>query len=199
MNAMKRFEILLLSVFLVLLALIVGLRVKAVPAATEAVAAAATEEVEEPVKVVVANYATAIPQAEFEKAPEIEIEAAEIEEASEISVVYEMFFDEADVTALAQMVWGEARGCTLEDKRNCCITACNRADDWRFPDGVYECVTQPSQYLGYSKDNPIEAEFVELAERVLTDWSMKKQGVSVEWNDYNSFWGDGIRNHFYVY
>lgn len=32
---------------------------------------------------------------------------------------YEMYFTEADVTALAQMLYGEARGCTVDNQTKC--------------------------------------------------------------------------------
>ena len=106
--------------------------------------------------------------------------------------------DVQDAIALTKMLWGEARGCTYDDKRNCCITAINRAADVRFPDTVYECIVQPYQYLGYAASNPVDAELYEIAVEALTDYELHKQGIKVGWKDYNAFWGDGVQNHFYT-
>lgn len=107
-------------------------------------------------------------------------------------------YREQDAIALAKMLWGEARGCTYDDKRNCCITACNRAMDARFPDTVYDCVVQPYQYLGYAESNPIYEELYEIAVSVLQDMELYKNGETVDWYSYNAFYGDGIQNHFYT-
>lgn len=107
-------------------------------------------------------------------------------------------FNEADAEALAKMLYGEARGCTPDDMRNCCITACNRADDYRYPDTVCACVTQENQYYGYNANNPIEPFLYEIAVQVLIDWQLYKQGAAVDWNTFNCFSGDGVQNHFYT-
>lgn len=41
---------------------------------------------------------------------------------------YEMYFTEADITALAQMLYGEARGCTVDNQRKCvwCVLNADR-------------------------------------------------------------------------
>lgn len=119
-------------------------------------------------------------------------------DCTESNVVSERLYTDDDVAALARMLYGEARGCEYADQRNCCITVCNRVDDYRWADTVREVIEQPYQYQGYSANNPVCDDLKEIAETVLNDWSLKKQGVSVEWNDYNSFWGDGKQNHYYV-
>lgn len=107
-------------------------------------------------------------------------------------------YREQDAIALAKMLWGEARGCAYDDKRNCCITACNRAMDARFPDTVYDCVVQPYQYLGYAESNPVVEELYAIAVSVLQDMELHKNGETVEWYSYNAFYGDGVQNHFYT-
>lgn len=104
-----------------------------------------------------------------------------------------------DIIACAKMIWGEARGCTTEDKKNCIITVCNRCDDQRWPDTIYGCVSQECQYYGYSEENPVTDELYEIAEQVLNEWiSMKSGNDDIEWNTYNCFTGDGEANHFYT-
>ena len=112
---------------------------------------------------------------------------------------YEMYFTEADVTALAQMLWGEARGCTVDNQMKCVWCVLNRVDDARFPDTIQGVLSQPSQFHGYSPDFPVWDELKEVALDVLTRWSMEKQGAKVarELPDtYCWFTGFNGSNHF---
>lgn len=59
---------------------------------------------------------------------------------------YEMYFTEADVIALAQMLYGEARGCTLLNQQQCVWCVLNRVDDARFPDSIIGVVSQPGSF-----------------------------------------------------
>ena len=112
---------------------------------------------------------------------------------------YEMYFTEADVTALAQMLYGEARGCTVDNQMKCVWCVLNRVDDSRFPDTIIGVVSQPSQFHGYSPNFPVWDELKDVALDVLTRWSLEKQGVTVERElppEYIFFTGDGIQNNF---
>lgn len=112
---------------------------------------------------------------------------------------YEMYFTEADVIALAQMLYGEARGCTVDNQMKCVWCVLNRVDDVRFPDTIIGVVSQPSQFHGYSPNFPVWDELKEVARDVLTRWSLEKQGVTVERelpNTYLWFTGNGVQNHF---
>lgn len=112
---------------------------------------------------------------------------------------YEMYFTEADVIALAQMLYGEARGCTVDNQMKCVWCVLNRVDDSRFPDTIQGVLSQPSQFHGYSPDFPVWDELKEVARDVLTRWSMEKQGADVARElDKNAvfFTGDGIQNWF---
>ena len=112
---------------------------------------------------------------------------------------YEMYFTEADVTALAQMLYGEARGCTVDNQMKCVWCVLNRVDDPRFPDTIIGVVSQPSQFHGYSPNFPVWDELKEVARDVLTRWSLEKQGVAVERelpNTYCWFTGFNGSNHF---
>lgn len=93
---------------------------------------------------------------------------------------YEMYFTEADVIALAQMLYGEARGCTLLNQQQCVWCVLNR-------------------FYGYSDSFPVWDELYAVAEDVLTRWSMEKQGADVAREldgTYLWFTGDGETNHF---
>ena len=112
---------------------------------------------------------------------------------------YVMYFDEEDVIACARMLWGEARGCDLENQMGCVWIVCNRVDDTRFPDTIKAVIQQPGQFHGYSANFPATDELKEVARDVLTRWSLEKQGVEVErelHSDYLFFYGDGVKNHF---
>ena len=112
---------------------------------------------------------------------------------------YEMYFTEADVIALAQMLYGEARGCTVDNQMKCVWCVLNRVDDTRFPDSIIGVVSQPYQFHGYSPSFPVWDELKEVARDVLTRWSMEKQGADVARElDKNAvfFTGDGIQNWF---
>lgn len=112
---------------------------------------------------------------------------------------YVMYFDEEDVIACARMLWGEARGCSLENQIGCVWIVCNRVDDPRFPDTIKAVIQQSRQFHGYSTSFPATDELKDVARDVLTRWSLEKQGVEVERelsSDYLYFHGDGGKNHF---
>lgn len=112
---------------------------------------------------------------------------------------YEIYFTEADVIALAQMLYGEARGCTVNNQMKCVWCVLNRVDDARFPDTIIGVVSAPGQFHGYSPDFPVWDNLRAVALDVLTRWSMEKQGADVARElDKNAvfFTGDGTTNWF---
>ena len=112
---------------------------------------------------------------------------------------YDMYFTEDDVVAMAKMLWGEARGCALNNQQKAVWCVLNRVDDPRFPGTIQGVLSQPSQFHGYSPDFPVWDELKDVARDVLTRWSLEKQGVTVERElppEYVFFTGDGIQNHF---
>lgn len=112
---------------------------------------------------------------------------------------YEMYFTEADVIALAQMLYGEARGCTVDNQMKCVWCVLNRVDDTRFPDTIIGVVSAPGQFHGYSPNFPVWDNLYAVALDVLTRWSLEKQGVTVERelpNTYLWFTGYNGSNHF---
>ena len=129
--------------------------------------------------------------------PEVDTDGLCVVEVAEPE--YEMYFTEADVVALAQMLYGEARGCTVDNQMKCVWCVLNRVDDARFPDTIIGVLSQPSQFHGYSPDFPVWDELKDVALDVLTRWSLEKQGVIVERelpNTYLWFTGDGTTNWF---
>ena len=129
--------------------------------------------------------------------PEVDTDGLCVVEVAEPE--YEMYFTEADVIALAQMLYGEARGCTVDNQMKCVWCVLNRVDDTRFPDTIIGVVSAPGQFHGYSPNFPVWDELKEVARDVLTRWSLEKQGVTVERelpNTYLWFTGDSVQNHF---
>ena len=111
----------------------------------------------------------------------------------------EMYFTDADVVAMAKMLWGEARGCALDNQQKAVWCVLNRVDDPRFPDTIQGVLSQPSQFHGYSPDFPVWDELKEVALDVLTRWNAEKNGVTVERelpNTYLWFTGTGVENVF---
>lgn len=127
-------------------------------------------------------------------------EQAEAEEPEQVTTTcYDMYFTEDDVRAVAKMLWGEARGCTTDNKIKCAWVVCNRVDDDRFPDTIMGVLEQPNQFFGYSEDYPVTDELYDIAFDVLTRWSYERQGVPVRRELGKSFlWftGNGAENIF---
>ena len=112
---------------------------------------------------------------------------------------YEMYFTEADVIALAQMLYGEARGCTVDNQMKCVWCVLNRVDADGFPNTIIGVLSQPDQFHGYSTEFPVWYELTAVAEDVLTRWSLEKQGVAVNRElpkSFLYFTGTGKENIF---
>lgn len=103
-----------------------------------------------------------------------------------------------DAVYLAKTVWGEARGCSVTEQAAVMWCILNRVDNSLYPDSVEEVVTQPSQFFGYSPDNPIDKEILSLANEVLESWKTGDESGRVLPKEYLYFTGDGKRNYFYT-
>lgn len=101
---------------------------------------------------------------------------------------------EIELELLAQTVWGEARGCSNEQKELVVWTVLNRVDDGRFGKDIRAVITAPHQFDGYCESNPVDNDILALCEQVVHDWKMGQRGMPIE---YLYFYGDGVINHFY--
>ena len=113
--------------------------------------------------------------------------------------VYEMYFTDADVVAVAKMLYGESRGCTVDNQQKAVWCVLNRVDDERYPDSIIAVLSQSGQFHGYSPNHPVWDELTAVAEDVLTRWSLEKQGVAVNRElpkSYLYFTGTGKENVF---
>lgn len=75
----------------------------------------------------------------------------------------------ADVALISRTIWGEVRGCCVEEQRAQAWCILNRVDDPRWGSTVEAVVTQPYQFQGYSPSNP-EEPFHEMAREILIMW-----------------------------
>ena len=113
--------------------------------------------------------------------------------------VYKMFFTDADVVAVAKMLYGESRGCSIDNQQKAVWCVLNRVDDERYPDSIIEVLSQSGQFHGYNPNHPVWDELTAVAEDVLTRWSLEKQGVAVNRElpkSYLYFTGTGKENIF---
>ena len=92
---------------------------------------------------------------------------------------YEMYYTQDDVIAIAKMLYGESRGCSIDNQQKAVWCVLNRVDADGFPDTIIGVLSQPNQFHGYSTAFPVWDELTAVAEDVLTRWSLEKQRVSV--------------------
>ena len=112
---------------------------------------------------------------------------------------YEMYYTHDDVIAIAKMLYGESRGCSIDNQQKAVWCVLNRVDADGFPDTIIGVLSQPDQFHGYSEAFPVWDELTAVAEDVLTRWSLEKQGVAVNRElpkSYLYFTGTGRENIF---
>ena len=112
---------------------------------------------------------------------------------------YEMYYTDADVVAIAKMLYGESRGCSIDNQQKAVWCVLNRVDADGFPDTIIGVLSQPNQFHGYSTAFPVWEDLTAVAEDVLTRWSLEKQGVAVNRElpkSFLYFTGTGRENIF---
>ena len=112
---------------------------------------------------------------------------------------YEMYYTHDDVIAIAKMLYGESRGCSIDNQQKAVWCVLNRVDADDFPDTIIGVLSQPNQFHGYSTAFPVWDDLTAVAEDVLTRWSLEKQGVAVNRElpkSYLFFTGTGSENIF---
>lgn len=109
----------------------------------------------------------------------------------------------SDVTMLARMVWGEARGCALEEQRLVVWTVLQRVDAggvFAQYDTIEAAVTAPGQFVGYDENHPVDPDIYNLCLEVLSDWQSGAEPPTHEiyapTAPYYFFDGDGRHNWF---
>lgn len=128
----------------------------------------------------------------------------------DIEAQWPRLYTDDDAIALAKMAWGEARGVPeLEMNGNVVSAKCQQAAvmwtalnryDAGYAESIKAVATAPKQYHGYSVENPVEDEFLDLAYDVLDRWNRERHGETdvgrVLESDYFWFHGDGTYNWF---
>ena len=109
-------------------------------------------------------------------------------------------YDEDQAIALAQLMWAEARGCSMREQSLVAWTVLNRVDacyDGRSD--FWSILTAPCQFAYYS-GNPYEEYEYRIAVDVLQRWAAEKDGVEDSGRTlpkgYLYYYGDGVHNYF---
>lgn len=90
----------------------------------------------------------------------------------------EISISESDAVLIAKTCWGEFNDVSRpEQVAAVAWVILNRLDskDPFFPDTVSEIVRQPSQFLGFREDNPVDEEIFGIVCDVMTRWQMEKR------------------------
>ena len=74
---------------------------------------------------------------------------------------------------MAKTLWGEARGCSIEEQIKVAWCILNRVDHPNFPNTIKSVVTS-GEFHGYSKSFPCEDKFYELSLEVIYLWQQEK-------------------------
>ena len=82
---------------------------------------------------------------------------------------------------LAKMLYGTARNNSERDQRTAVWCALNRVDSIGYPSTVKEVCQQPSQWVGYSDDNPILTNLYDIAMKELETWHNGYRPVGIEY------------------
>ena len=104
-----------------------------------------------------------------------------------------------DIAYVSRTVWGEVRGCDYIEQRAQVWCILNRVDDPRWPDTIAEVVLAPSQFQGYSINNPVEP-FWDLAREILIMWHNGEREIPTDMcfcsgkNGHQTFRTDWIPN-----
>lgn len=100
--------------------------------------------------------------------------------------------DPEDIAYVSRTIWGEVRGCPVEEQRAQAWCILNRVDDPRFQDTIRGVVTAPNQFQGFSANNPVEP-FAELAREILNLWHAGEREIP---EDMVFCSGDGRHQRF---
>lgn len=124
--------------------------------------------------------ATEAPMVEtvVERSPEEEAAAAA---AQEQAIREEEIRREA--TAMAKVLYGVARYHSADAQAAVCWLIINRVESQAYPNTVEEVCTQPKQWVGYSNENPVIRDLLNVATGVLEEWH-SENGVRHFGKDY---------------
>ncbi len=144
-------------------------------------------------------------------ASESEVEASQAETEESEADAYDDAADETTATEsldswtittvsneelimLAKTVAKEAGDCSYTQKAYVVWTVLNRVDSSEWPNTVYENLVKPNQFAYYSWKDYRDDHYQVVCD-VVAAW--ENGGERPLPSDYQYFWGDGWRNHFY--
>ena len=103
------------------------------------------------------------------KKPALEADVEAVEEVAAETPEDEWEPSPDDVALISRTIWGEVRGCPVVEQRAQAWCILNRVDDPRWGDTIEKVVLQPSQFQGYSPNNPVEP-FEDMATEIIVMW-----------------------------
>ena len=111
---------------------------------------------------------------------------------------------EEDINILTNVLYGEARGLNSLERSAVIWCVLNRVDSEKFPNTIYEVVTAPNQFAGYSSTREGTGEVWESCRELVVDVLTRYYKEKDSWEnvgrtlpkDYFFFWGNGKHNYF---
>ena len=76
----------------------------------------------------------------------------------------------ADCEAVARVLYGTALHHSADAQKAVCWCILNRVESSLYPNTITEVCEQPSQWMGYSPENPIIASLYDVADEVISGW-----------------------------
>lgn len=127
-----------------------------------------------------------------------ETTVAVLEEPTEITEVETLPIDESDYILLCNCVAHEAgaNAIPVYDKALVVEVVMNRVMDTRWPNTVYEVITQRKQFTGSSTYADLGTYSHKVSDQVKEAVDLYFADPSQFNHGYTGFWGDGKRNHF---
>ena len=107
---------------------------------------------------------------------------------------------DSEARELARLLYCMVPNHSREDQEAVCWCAINRAESSLYPDTIAGVVQQPSQWVGYSADAPVIAQYYDIAQSVLSYWrSGEPRPVTPDflWLDWSKT-GVELRNSFEI-
>lgn len=89
-------------------------------------------------------------------------------------------FTEHEIEMLAQTVWGEARGCSLDEQKLVVWTVLQRVDSEEFGDTIEAVLTEPKQFVGYSEEHPVLSEIYAMCFEETRKWAFGEEAQILE-------------------
>lgn len=128
-----------------------------------------------------------------------EMQKEEINNILDISLTEE---DETNICYIAKTLYGEYRGESKEQQAAVVWCILNRVGEHGFAEDVIGVITQPSQFFGYSADNPVLDYLWNISEDVYKRWLVEQSSEEdidvgrILPKEYKWFSGNGNVNIF---